>query len=531
MSETVAARRPIPWARDRVALAALLAGLLLLPWAVAGRVSLSIFLFIGLNALIAVGLTLLGGYAGQVSLGQAAFYGVGAYVSAITTLRYGVDPWLGMICAVAGAALLAWVVGAPILILRGHYLVLGTLALNVVVDVLFRNLQHLTGGPSGLTGIPPLGLGPVTLAGDRALYYLSWAAVLGALGLSRNLVRSRVGRALAAVRGSEVVAATLAINPASYKGRVFALSAAFAGLAGRLLAAGLAGHLLTAGLPLSRLSLARLAALPGSRHFAARLRLLASLCYRPAQGDVVGNVLTTGCQAGGRLGHRLLGALLGALGLLRRCLRVGPLLRLLLGAPQGRCSAGIDRHVLGGHLACLPAHLGQPRSRLLLELPGGLLELFGGLIQRLRGRLLLSGSLLRLALAHRCFCFLRGAFRIIQCTGSLWGVLAGQLCRLAGCFGHTLLGRGIGLGFWLSLLGCLSGLLRAAEQLLRPFQRLADVLPQLTRLGPTAAVQRLGRPLRSIFGLGQRFAKLALRWLGALFLLAAGLLVAWHVFA
>lgn len=234
MSHTVAARRPISWARDRVALAALLAGLVLLPWVVAGRVSLSIFLFIGLNALIAVGLTLLGGYAGQVSLGQAAFYGVGAYVSAITTLRYGVDPWLGMACAVAGAALLAWVVGAPILILRGHYLVLGTLALNVVVDVLFRNLQPLTGGPSGLTGIPPLALGPVALAGDRALYHLSWAAVLGALGLSRNLVRSRVGRALAAVRGSEVVAATLAINPASYKGRVFALSAAFAGLAGSL---------------------------------------------------------------------------------------------------------------------------------------------------------------------------------------------------------------------------------------------------------------------------------------------------------
>ncbi|MDQ7829782.1 MAG: branched-chain amino acid ABC transporter ATP-binding protein/permease [Armatimonadota bacterium] len=234
MSETVAARRPIAWSRDRTALAALLAGLVLLPWVVAGRVSLSIFLFIGLNALIAIGLTLLGGYAGQVSLGQAAFYGVGAYVSAITTLRYGVDPWLGMACAVAGAALLAWVVGAPVLILRGHYLVLGTLALNVVVDVLFRNLQPLTGGPSGLTGIPPLALGPVVLAGDRALYYLSWAAVLGALALSRNLVRSRVGRALAAVRGSEVVAATLAVNPASYKGRVFALSAAFAGLAGSL---------------------------------------------------------------------------------------------------------------------------------------------------------------------------------------------------------------------------------------------------------------------------------------------------------
>ncbi len=220
--------------RARFALAAFLVVVGALPWAVSGRISLSVFLFIGLNALIAVGLSLLGGQAGQISLGQAAFYGIGAYISAITTLRYGINPWIGMGLAIAGAALVAYVVGAPMLILRGHFLVLGTLALNVIVDVLIRNLQTLTGGPSGLTGIPPLALGVVALRGDRAYYYLAWGAALAAVWLGRNLIASRVGRALAAIRASEVAAATLGINPAHYKARTFAISAAFAGLAGSL---------------------------------------------------------------------------------------------------------------------------------------------------------------------------------------------------------------------------------------------------------------------------------------------------------
>jgi len=220
--------------RDRLALAVFLAVLVTLPWAVSGRISLSVFLFIGLNALIAVGLTLLGGHAGQISLGQAAFYGIGAYISAITTLRYGVNPWLAMVLAMGGAALLAYLVGAPILILRGHFFVLGSLGLNIIVDVLIRNFQSLTGGPSGLTGIPPLALGSVALRGDRIYYFLAWGAALSAVWLSRNLIASRVGRALAAVRASEVAAATLGINPARYKARTFALSAAFAGLAGSL---------------------------------------------------------------------------------------------------------------------------------------------------------------------------------------------------------------------------------------------------------------------------------------------------------
>ncbi len=219
---------------SRAWLGAFILGVIVLPWLIAGRLSLSIFVFIGLFSLIVIGLTLLGGYAGQISLGQAAFYGIGAYIAAIATLHLGISPWLTLPLATLGAALIAFLIGAPIFFLRGHFLVLGTLGLNIVVDVVIRNLQGLTGGPTGLTGIPPLALGSVIVAGDRPYYYLIWTLVLCALWLGRNLIRSRVGRALAAIRASEVAAATLGISPAYYKGRVFALSAAFAGLAGAL---------------------------------------------------------------------------------------------------------------------------------------------------------------------------------------------------------------------------------------------------------------------------------------------------------
>ncbi len=219
---------------QRVWLLGFIVVLIITPALVSGRVSLGIFIFIGLFSLIVIGLTLLAGHAGQVSLGQAAFYGIGAYISAITTLRLGLPPVLGVMLAVTGAAFIAYLIGAPIFFLRGHFLVLGTLGLNIVVDVVIRNVQGLTGGPTGLTGIPPLSVGRTIIAGDRAYYYLIWTLVLVALWLGRNLIHSRIGRALAAIRASEVAAATLGINPAFYKARMLALSAAFAGLAGAL---------------------------------------------------------------------------------------------------------------------------------------------------------------------------------------------------------------------------------------------------------------------------------------------------------
>lgn len=208
--------------------------LLIVPYLIAGHLSLAVPVFIGLFSLIVIGLTLLGGYAGQVSLGQAAFYGIGAYVSGITTLRLGIPPLVAVPIAALTAAAIAYLLGAAIFVLRGHFLVLGTLGLNIVIDVLIRNMQGLTGGPTGLTGIPPLSIGSLSLVGDLTYYYLIWALVLIALWLGRNLITSRVGRALAAIRASEVGASTLGISPAHYKSRTFACSAALAGLAGAL---------------------------------------------------------------------------------------------------------------------------------------------------------------------------------------------------------------------------------------------------------------------------------------------------------
>ncbi len=217
---------------------AVAAGLLLwaaLPPLLSGRVSLAVAVFIALHALIAIGLTVLAGQAGQVSLGQATFYGVGAYVSAILSLRFGINPWLALLAAPVAAAALAYGVGLPVLQLRGHHLVLATLGLNIIFEVLFRELS-ITGGANGLSGIPALQAFGVRLAGDTTFYYLTSAAAALAAWLASNLVRSRVGRGLAAIRCSEVMAESLGIDPAAYKSQVFAFSAALAGLAGSLYA-------------------------------------------------------------------------------------------------------------------------------------------------------------------------------------------------------------------------------------------------------------------------------------------------------
>ncbi|HEX6989356.1 MAG TPA: ATP-binding cassette domain-containing protein [Bacillota bacterium] len=226
-----AAKRPFRWVPA--------AGLVVwafLPWLLSGRLSLSIFIFIFLYATIAIGLNLLAGYAGQVSLGQAAFYGLGAYLTGILSVHAGWSPWLSFPAAVAGTALLAYGVGAPILMLRGHYLVVGTLGFNIIVTVLFRQLHDLTGGPSGLTGIPAFTLGGQALRGNLVYYYASGLLMLGAAWASANLIRSRFGRALQAIHASETAAESAAINPTRHKLLVFVWSAALAAAAGAMYA-------------------------------------------------------------------------------------------------------------------------------------------------------------------------------------------------------------------------------------------------------------------------------------------------------
>ncbi len=196
----------------------------------------SVGVFIAIHTIATVGLCLLAGYAGQISLGQAAFYGLGAYVSAILTTRTGISPWIAMLAGMLLTGTLAYAFGIPIFRLRGHYLAMATLALGIIVYLAFVEFRDLTGGPSGLPGVPRLSIGPWPLAKDIQYYYVAWAMAFAVLLVSRNIVHSRVGRALRSIHGSEVAAETLGVDTARYKLQVFVLSAVYASLAGSLYA-------------------------------------------------------------------------------------------------------------------------------------------------------------------------------------------------------------------------------------------------------------------------------------------------------
>ncbi len=197
---------------------------------------LSLLSFIGLYAISAIGLSLLGGYAGQISLGHAAYYGIGAYTSAILSARYGLSPWLGLLAAMVASGAVAALVGLPLLQLRGHYLSIGTLAFGIIVTVTLNEWRGVTSGPSGFGDIPGFAIGGYELT-RRDYCLLIWAVALVAVALALNLVNSRVGRILRAIRGSELAVATLGVPVWRYKLGVFVISAVYAGAAGALYAA------------------------------------------------------------------------------------------------------------------------------------------------------------------------------------------------------------------------------------------------------------------------------------------------------
>lgn len=216
-------------------LAALALVVLLLPLALQNNYHYEVAILVGLNAIVCVGLNLLIGYAGQISLGHAGFFGLGAYGSAILTARYGWPPFGAMLAATAGVALLAWLIGRPILRLRGHYLAMATLGMGIIISIVIATEDRLTGGPDGMA-VPPLGLFGLALAGERLWYWMVGGTLLVAVWLALNLVDSPHGRALRALHGSEIGAEVTGIDSASHKVRVFVISAVYAAVAGSLTA-------------------------------------------------------------------------------------------------------------------------------------------------------------------------------------------------------------------------------------------------------------------------------------------------------
>lgn len=221
---------------DYFALSIFIGVIILIPIMTQNAYYICVLNMIGLNALVVVGLNLLIGYAGQISLGHAAFYGMGAYISGILTTRYGFPPWPTILLAMLLTGAFAYVIGIPVLRLKGEYLVMATLGFNIIVYTIMVRMLWLTGGPSGLPAIPYLTLWGFTFNSDFRIYYLIWFFCFLAILLSLNLVRSRVGRALRAIHGSEMAANAAGINAARYKVKIFVLSAVLASLAGSLYA-------------------------------------------------------------------------------------------------------------------------------------------------------------------------------------------------------------------------------------------------------------------------------------------------------
>lgn len=191
--------------------------------------------YIGLASLVVIGLVLLTGVGGLTSFGQAAFVGVGAYATAWLTTAMSMSPWIGLLAGLLCTALIAFVLGAITLRLSGHYLPLGTIAWGLSLYYLFGNIEAF-GKYDGISGIQPLQMFGISLAGGREIYYLIWTLVLLAVWATRNLLNSRPGRAIRALKGGAGMAESFGVNTAAYKIIIFVYAALLASLSGWLYA-------------------------------------------------------------------------------------------------------------------------------------------------------------------------------------------------------------------------------------------------------------------------------------------------------
>ena len=191
--------------------------------------------YIGLASIVTIGLVLLTGVAGLTSFGQAAFVGIGAYTTAVLTTAYGLSPWLTLPISLLLTTAIALVLGFVTLRLSGHYLPLGTIAWGISIFFVFGNLEIL-GKYSGLADIPALNIFGVSLIDGRQFYYPIWLTTLAALLATRNLLDSRVGRAIRALKGRGVMAEGFGVDTARLKIVIFLHAALLANISGWLYA-------------------------------------------------------------------------------------------------------------------------------------------------------------------------------------------------------------------------------------------------------------------------------------------------------
>ena len=197
--------------------------------------SITLMNYIGIYSLVAIGLALLTGVGGIVSFGQAAFVGVAAYATAWVSALNGYSPWLGLLFGVALTCGVAAILGLVTLRLQGHFLSLSTVAWGLAIGFLFGNIEGL-GRFNGISSIPPISFGSFALVSSEQIYFLIWGIVAAVLFLGYNLLDSRIGRAMRALRGGNTLVESLGINAFQIKLMTFVIAAFLASLSGWLYA-------------------------------------------------------------------------------------------------------------------------------------------------------------------------------------------------------------------------------------------------------------------------------------------------------
>lgn len=190
--------------------------------------------YIGLYAMVSLGLVLLTGVGGLTSFGQAAFVGLGAYTTAVLTTQadslpawlawMGTSPWITLVVGLILTLIVAWLLGAITLSLSGHFLPLGTIAWGLSLYLAFGSVEGL-GGHTGLPDIPPISLGSLVLNTGPSIYYLIWAFLMLAVWCTRNLLDSREGRAIRALKGGRIMAESMGVNTTRARMVIFLIAA------------------------------------------------------------------------------------------------------------------------------------------------------------------------------------------------------------------------------------------------------------------------------------------------------------------
>lgn len=220
---------------DRGGLVCLAALMVLLPLVITTDLFYNVANNVGIRALLCLGLSLLLGFAGQISLGHAGFFAIGAYGSALLTARLGWPTLVALLAAACIAGLIALIVGRSILRLRGHLLAMATLALGTIIYIVLNQNADLFGGPDGIA-VQPFQVAGFRIAGGQQWYIAICAVLFIGTWLALNLVNSPIGRALVAMKGSEVAAEVSGVDVARYKLLIFVVSAVYASVAGSLFA-------------------------------------------------------------------------------------------------------------------------------------------------------------------------------------------------------------------------------------------------------------------------------------------------------